>query len=247
MTNPKIIDVYGFFGTIAGYWGRTQNHPPWHNTALDTLKYSDIDKLFFSRYGERPISRYVAEYLKMGNGELPINYQTIIADYVLDMFSPQWARLVADYTAVYDPIENYSMAESETTNTETGGEDSSTDGFTNYRETQKYGHTVTSNSESGIFGFNSNFALGDNTGDNTTTFGSVDDSGDTKEITGTRDYTTEYGKTEDITRRLTRHGNIGTLTASKMIQDDSAFWNDNNFFEKVVADIASILTIPFYD
>lgn len=248
MKTPTIIELYGFFGTIAGYWGSGEtNIPPWAGTALD-ITPDKIDKLFFTRYGDRPISRYVAEYLKLSGGEelTPAN-EIIISNYVLDMCRLQWARLVADFTAQYDPVENYSMTETETESTENGGTDESADGYTNYRETQKYGHTVSTENAGNVYGFNSSSPVGSDTGDATTHFGAVNDSGDTREISGQRTYTTDYGKTEDKTRELTRRGNIGTLTATKMLTEDADFWSANNFYEKIVADMAAILTIPIYD
>lgn len=243
-----IIDLYGFFGTIAGYWGRNeQTVPPWSDTALE-ISPDKIDKLFFTRYGDRPISKYVAEYLKLSGGEsLTDEAEMIISDYVLDMFRAQWSRLTADFTAEYNPIENYNLVESETEDIETGGTDTSTEGFTNYKETQKMGHTVSTENAGNLYGFNSNSPVGSDTGDSTTTFGALTDSGDTKEIEGTRDYQTDYGKTEGKTRALNRHGNIGTLTNVKMLTEDTEFWTANNFYEKIAADMASILTIPIYE
>lgn len=243
-----IIDLYGFFGTIAGYWGRNaQTVPPWSGTALN-ISPDEIDKLFFTRYGDRPISKYVAEYLKLSGGESLTNEaELIISDYVLDMCRAQWARLVADFTAEYNPIENYNLVEAETENAEAGGTDTTTESFTDYKETQKFGHTVSTENAGNVYGFNSSAAVGSDTGDSTTTFGAATDTGDVKEIDGTREYQTDFGKTEDKTRRLNRHGNIGTLTNVKMLTEDTAFWTENNFYEKIAADMAAILTIPIYE
>lgn len=250
MTPPKIIDVYGFFGTIAGYWGRNEySYPPWHETALDNFTYDKIDKLFFTLYGDRPISRYVAEYLKMGGGELPGEYERIISDYVLDMFRDQWARLTVDFTSEYNPVQNYDMTETETNAQQASGTDTTTNSYANYKETQKFGHTVSSDTSSNIFGFNTSAAsgVGDSTGANTTVFGASGDSGDTLEITGTKSSGVTYGSRNDGTRTLTRAGNIGVQTATDMLKSDVGFWTDNNFWYKIVADMASILTIPIYE
>ena len=155
--------------------------------------------------------------------------------------------MTADFTAEYNPIENYNLVESETESTELGGTDTSTEGFTDYKETQKMGHTVSTENAGNLYGFNSSTPVGSDTGDSTTTFGALTDTGDTKEIEGTRDYQTDYGKTEDKTRSLNRHGNIGTLTNVKMLTEDTYFWTVNNFYEKIAADMASILTIPIYE
>lgn len=248
MKTPTILDVYGFFGTIAGYWGRDEYYfPPWHETALDRFSYDKIDKLFFTLYGDRPISRYVAEYLKMGGGELPGEYERIISDYVLDMFRDQWARLTVDFTSEYNPVQNYDMTETETKARQSSGTDTSTDSYTNYKETQKFGHTVTADTTANLYGYNSNDAVPSDTGNSTTHFGSAGDTGDTLEITGTKSNGMTYGSRNDETRTLTRAGNIGVQTATDMLKSDVGFWTDNNFWYKIVADMATILTIPIYD
>lgn len=248
MERPKIIDVYGFFGTIAGYWGRSEyTYPPWHETALDNITYDKIDKLFFTLYGDRPISRYVAEYLKMGGGELPGEYERIISDYVLDMFRDKWARLVTDYTAEYNPVENYSMVETEAGNESTTGTDTITDSYTNYKETQKYGHTVTTDTTADVYGYNSGSAVPSDEGNSTTTFGAAGDAGDELSITGTKSNTTTYAHGVSKGRELHRSGNIGVKTATEMLESDVSFWSSHNFWDLIVADMASILTIPIYE
>lgn len=247
MERPKIIDVYGFFGTIAGYWGRNEyTYPPWANTPFNEVTYDKIDKLFFTLYGDRPISRYVAEYLKL-YPDFETSTQQIISDYVLDMFRDKWARLVADYTAEYNPVENYSMVETEVGNESTTGTDTVTDSYTNYKETQKYGHTVTTDTSADVYGYNSSDAVPSDTGNSTTTFGDAGDAGDELSITGTKANTTVYAHGVSKGRELHRSGNIGVKTATEMLESDVSFWNSHNFWNLIVADMASILTIPIYE
>ena len=91
----------------------------------------------------------------------------------------------------------------------------------------------------GVFGLDSGDASG--------TFGAAGDTGDTLEITGTKQNSLLHGKVDTFERDLTRSGNIGVKTATDMIISDVDFWSAHNFFEQICADIASILTIPVYE
>ena len=151
---PRLIDVYGFFGTICGYWGAQQGTlPPWANVPELNITYDKIDKLIFTNYGDRPISRYLMEYLKLGDGKLTPQNEQIISYYVLDMCRLSWARLTADFAAEYNPIENYNMSENEGIDDRAGGKDTTTRTYDDYKETEKLGHTIEADDTSNIFGF----------------------------------------------------------------------------------------------
>lgn len=251
-----LIDVYGFFGTICGYWGAQgeSNLPPWMDVPeLAEVTFDKIDKLIFTNYGDRPISRYLREYVKLsGDGQLSPTNAQIVANYVLDVCRLSWARLTADFAADYNPAENYSMTETETGNDTESGSDDTERTYDDYKETEKLGHTVETDDGSNIYGFDNNDTTSPDGAKSekdktTTTYGKNTDSGDTREIEGSHKDTTTYGHKLDRTRTLTRAGNIGTLTSTAMIRDDTAYWSAENFFDRVAADIAAILTIPIYE
>lgn len=250
---PKLIDVYGFFGTICGYWGAQQGTlPPWADVPELNITYDKIDKLLFTNYGDRPISRYLAEYIKLGGGKLTPQNEQIISYYILDMFRLSWARLTADFTAEYNPAENYNMTENEGVSDTESGKDTTTRTYDEYKETEKLGHTVEADDTSNIFGFDNNDSsnpdgVHDSKTKNTTTYGKSADTGDTREIEGSHADETQYGHKNNRTRNLTRKGNIGVMTSTQMIRDDAAYWSAENFFDRIAADIASVLTIPIYD
>ena len=246
-TTPTLIDVYGFTGTICGYWGaHDTDYPPWVETALNNVSYDKIDKLLFTFYGDRPISRYLAHYVS-DDGTISVANGQIVAEYIRQIFFEQWARLTADYAAEYNPIENYNLSEHEESSNTASGTDTATDSYTNYKETSKLGHTVTSTTDADTYGFNSSSAVNADTSTNTSTFGAAGDTGDTLEITGTKQNSLLHGKVDTYERDLTRSGNIGVKTATDMIISDVDFWGSHNFFEQICADIASILTIPVYE
>ena len=250
---PRLIDVYGFFGTICGYWGAQQGTlPPWSNVPELNITYDKIDKLIFTNYGDRPISRYLMEYLKLGDGKLTPQNEQIISYYVLDMCRLSWARLTADFAAEYNPVENYNMSENEGIFDRAGGKDTTTRTYDEYKETEKLGHTIEADDTSNIFGFDNNDSsnpdgVHDGKTLNTTTYGKAGDTGDTREIEGSHADETEYGRKNDRTRTFTRSGNIGVLTSTEMIERDASLWSAENFFDRIAADIAAILTIPIYD
>ena len=242
MKQLTLLDVYGFFGTICGYWGGTESTtPPWADIeGFPGVSYDKIDKLIFTNYGDRPISRYLAEYVKLGGGQLNIQLENIISAYVLDMNRLSWARLAADFSAQYNPIENYRLHE------ETGGSDDTAREYDDYKETVKMGHTIESTDAGNVYGLDNNDVTdpdGAKSSKDTTstTYGKEGDAGDTREFEGTYTDTTTYGRTLD------RYGNIGTLTNSRMIAEDSAFWSAESFWEHIAADIAALLTIPIYE
>ena len=251
-----LLDVYGFFGTICGYWGAhsPDDLPPWITVPeLHAVTYDKIDKLIFTNYGDRPISRYLWEYVKMSGGKQisPSNAQ-VVALYVLDMCRLSWARLTADFAAEYNPADNYSLTENETINDTESGSDDTERTYKDYKETEKLGHTVEVDDGSNVYGFDNNDTTNPDgvksDKDKTkTTYGKNTDTGDTREIEGSHKDKTTYGHKITTTRGLTRSGNIGTLTSTQMIRDDSAYWSAENFFEHIAADIAAILTIPIYE
>lgn len=246
---PTLIDAYGGFFDVAvcGLWGIHQGDlPPWADTDLNNVGYDKIDAMLATYYGDRPVSKYVANYLGDG-GTLSIPSQQIIAEYVRQIFYDQWKRLTDDFTAEYNPVENYSMSEHEESSNTASGTDTARDSYTDYKETQKQGHTVTSQTDTQIYGFNSQTASDADAATNTTTFGAADDTGDTLEITGTKQNTLTHGKVDTFERDFSRSGNIGVMTATQMLDSDITFWTSNNFFQKICADIASILTIPIYE
>ena len=240
MRRPTLIEVYGFWGAICGLWGSDSRIPPWADVPELNISYDKIDKLLFANYGDRPISRYLMEYLKLGGGKLPDSALPIISSYVLDMNRLSWSRLTADFAAAYDPIENYRLHE------KLGGSDDTAREYEDYKETVKMGHTVENDDGGNLYGFDNDDTTspdGAKSSKNlsTTTYGKASDTGDTREFDGTYTDITTYGRTLD------RYGNIGTLTNSRMLAEDSAFWSAENFFEKIAADIAALLTIPIYE
>lgn len=237
-----LLEVYGMDGELCAYWGlNEQDTPPWSGTDLE-ISTSYIDKLLFTMYGDRPVNRYIKYYLS-DDGTLSAENKQRIARYVMALMKAQWARLTADYTAEYNPVQNYDMTESENATDTASGTDTTTDSFNDYVETTKYGHKVsTTNAAVPYDGSTAN-----TTDTSETTYGDAEDDGDTFTPSGTKSVALQHGKKNTIARTLTRAGNIGVQTATDMLRSDTDFWSTSNFYQQIVADIASLLTIPIYE
>lgn len=250
-----LLDVYGYWGTICGYWGTggDETYPPWIEVpGLSEISFDKIDRLIMTNYGDRPVSRYVREYVKLGGGHLDPRHEVIIAQYVLDLCRLSWARLTADFAAEYNPVENYLMTEKEGVSDTESGTDTTTRTYTDYKETSKFGHKVTTTDNGNVYGFDNDDLLNpdgakDDKDVTETVYGAAGDTGDTREVEGSHADSTVYGHKNQRSRNFERRGNIGTLTNVDMLSADTAYWSAENFFDKIAADIAAILTIPIYE
>lgn len=239
---PTLIDVFGFDGELCQYWGLGElDVPPWNGTALE-VSTTYIDQLLFTNFGERPINAYLQHYID-DTGHISAANAQKVARFVMAMCRNQWERLTADYTAEYNPIENYNMHEEENTTDEASGTDTETQSYDQYKETQTYDHTITSENVA----YPADSTTPHHTDTNTTTTGAADDTGDQFTKTGEQIREFEHGKTNEIDRTLDRAGNIGVQTATDMLRSDEEFWSTHNFYMRVCADIAALLTVPIYE
>ena len=148
---------------------------------------------------------------------------------------------------------------------QTGTQTNAQSGGTSTNSTGSGTSSGSGSNDSSIYGFNSSSAVGERENDsmtsattsttNTETFTTTRSDTRTDNLTNTRtdnltdtrtDNLTDAGTgTEDITRTLTRSGNIGVTTSQQMIQSSIELWQWN-FFDTVFRDIDSILTIQTY-
>lgn len=239
LPRPTITGIFKCMSELSGI------ELPWTDAEISP---SELDILFFYRHGERPISPFTKSYL---DDTGVINVQNIpeVAGILFDVNVKNWIRLWDNYVAEYNPIDNYSMVE-----TENGGR-SITYGHVNTRAdnlthgidtTEEYtpGSTVVTSGD--IYGFNSETAvptgkssvIGQGGKDTTKRSGSETDTGSVTD--------TESGKdTHTENRTLTRHGNIGVTTSAQMIKENLNLWVWN-YFDSVFADVCKYLAIPIY-
>lgn len=242
MKIPKLINVFsdpvshGIFEAIATVAGASI---PW-NASNETL---DSDYII-NHSSTKCISPLVKFYLAKDATE------TLTAARLLDLaricwnrYGVQWAKRYATLSLEYDPIENYSMTETETesgTNTGTVTESGTNSGTkTRTSESETTGEALGS-----VFAFDQPDPAIDTpsekqTSENTTS-GTESDT-----ESGSRSETRTDNLAHSITRQHTRSGNIGVTTAQQMIESELKLW-EYDFFETVYSDLDEILTIPIY-
>lgn len=243
-------DVYNG-KAIAEYWGLQSEYPlPWVSYEdIPAISTEYLDELIFSQYGQRPPSPFVLRHLPE-SGKIDDATALYISRYVFALLWKQIDRYCAAYAAQYNPAENYSLTESGTDTHTNSGTDTDTDSYTNYKETQTFGHTVRTESRDNVYGVdtNANDGVPADYGETSTHYEQgTGEPGDEKTITGTHSTSTQYGKTETIVHQFTRAGNIGVQTAPEMLEKDFALWGANNLWFKIAADVAEILTVPIYE
>lgn len=220
--------------------------------------------------------------------ELTTEQRTAIAGMIYNIFNRKWSKLWNVYQITYDPQHNYVMEETETidrdvsragtdggtvntantgTIADSGSEGGTvttvTDGETTNTGTQS--NNGTSNTEDGIFGFNSSISVGSDTSDNqnsnvrTDNLASTNDEtvietrnltdGNTRTLNTTdletRNLTHSDSESEDSTKEITREGTTGIYTPQQMLNEEIELWQWN-FYKQVFEDIDSILCLDIY-
>ena len=241
-------------GSIAEYWGNDSQYPlPWIAfEQIPAISTAYIDNLIFSEYGERPISPFVKRHLN-SEGVIDTTAAVYISRYVFAILYKQFERYCAAYAAEYNPAENYNMRETSLDTHRNSGTDTTTTTYTDYKETSKFGHTVETESNDNIYGFDNDDSTNPdgvkaNKGTTATHYKQdTGETGDTKEIEGAHSDALQHGHIETIEHSFTRAGNIGVQTAPEMIEKDFRLWGTNNLWFKIAADVAEVLTIPIYE
>lgn len=260
----KTLDELLPNGKFCAYWFDQDvvNKPPWLDesratneaAALRRVTGDEIDQLFFMEFGDRPISRFL-------KGVDPDNEASVKAASlkVLNLCYLSWLRLTADYVAQYDPVENYNMVEGGDDTVKKQGANATTSGTASASLT----HSTETDPANAELGTLEDYEVTTSPAETTTTEKTapydsetfknqtqvsvdVDTAGSTKEK-GQRGAANVYDDTEARRHDFERHGNIGVMTATQMIENDSQFWSANNFFDKIAADVASYITIPIYE
>ena len=134
-------------------------------------------------------------------------------DIVYQRFGSKWKHIWDALNTAYNPLENYSMLEERTpdiTKTTNGTGSTSTD------------------SQTGIFGFNSSQSNPSGTIDGNQT-----------------DTITDRTETETGTETLERSGNIGVTTSQQMLQSEFEV-RKYDFYKEIYKDIDSILCLKIY-
>lgn len=159
----------------------------------------DINVYFFTKYGERFFSYYSDDNNDDGYETFKILWSTYKRNNIYN-----WTRMLRAYHLEYNPINNYDMTETETTKHEGNNVKETTTTTTTTTDTTTPNRTdVYVTSDENPSGRLSNY----------TSFSG----GTSQNNDGTL---TENETIADISRELTRSGNIGVTTSQQMLQSE---------------------------
>lgn len=200
-----------FEGAIFEVLGRLKDLP-WKG------KYSDIlvDTDYISSYGTRIISPLVNDLLNE-NEELTEQAKEKLANIIYARFGVNWQKLFDTMSLQYNPIENYSMVETEQATGQANG--------TNEQETKQESELA-----NGRYGFNSGTS-------NPT---------ETSKASGNNKTKGTNSLNNSTDRTLTRSGNIGVTTSQQMITSERDVWL-YDYFKVIFSQVNLLLTIPYYE
>lgn len=245
--------------TIYPPWqAENEGEPEWAEMLRRVPSYL-LDDLLISEYGDRPVSKmFLRTAWDPDSNKFTQPNVTALAGRILLLRYASWARLTKDYLAEYEPVENYSMQEGGTDSTKKKGANASTTGTADATLT----HSTEGTDASASIGTLTDYEITNTpaqgyTQQQASTYDSelkdrVKETytnttpGSTKE-NGKRGAAGNYEDNEVRNHTFNRHGNIGVMTATQMIENDSEFWSANDFFSRILADVASIITVPIYE
>lgn len=204
---------------------------PWKND----VSGNQLDIIYHgSRSGNKIIGSLIENYLD--NNTVSDDNKIIIAQAIYTIYIKNWNALYKTLSLEYNPIENYSMTETENVqDTHKGTLESNGNNTNTYIETT----IVDNTSNNQLWGFNSTDSVNSDkqTGDTTRDVESTMDSTHKNTDRETKDITSD--------RTLKRSGNIGVTTSQQMIESERQLWLWN-FFESVFSDIDKILILKIY-
>lgn len=204
---------------------------PWKND----VSGNQLDIIYHgSRSGNKIIGSLIENYLD--NNTVSDDNKIIIAQAIYTIYIKNWNALYKTLSLEYNPIENYSMTETENVqDTHKGTLESNGNNTNTYTETT----IVNDTSNNQLWGFNSTDSVNSDkqTGDTTRDAESTMDSTHKNTDRETKDITSD--------RTLKRSGNIGVTTSQQMIESERQLWLWN-FFESVFSDIDKILVLKIY-
>ena len=204
---------------------------PWKND----ITGNQLDVIYHgNRSGQKLIGSLLDNYLV--DGTISDDNKVIIAQAIFSVYIKNWNALYKTLLLEYNPIENYSMTETENIKDSHSGstENDIIDTTTNSENT-----IVNDTNNNQLWGFNS-----------TDSVNSDKQIGDTtRNVDGSVNVTRKDAGTEtkniNTDRTLKRSGNIGVTTSQQMIENERQLWFWN-FFECVFMDIDKILVLKIY-
>ena len=166
----------------------------------------------------------------------------------ISFYRSSWDNIYKSLTAVYNPINNYSMTESgEDTRTNTGTQSTSGERSGKETETPNLTNTTTgeNNSSGGLYGFNSAESVPSDTTHGTNTNTNTQSGTVNTDTSGTTSSTRTDDLTEKSVHTFERSGNIGVTTSQQMIESEIEL-RKNQFYDIVFHDIINYVCLHVY-
>lgn len=183
------------FFTTYGIFTRLQASTSLEWLTSDMAHAIDMD-YYYNHSNEKWISPLFNKLFEKDEGEISVESYGILINIILTKFKDKWDRLYdAFVTTEYDPIQNYSMEEDTSTNSDI-------------------------NTNSSVYGFNSNDAVPSNS----------------QNVNGSQLSNTEHHE---------RRGNIGVTTSQQMLESEIKL-REWNLFNQMMNDVDSILCLRVY-
>ena len=203
----------------------------------------DLDLIYMARSGEKESSPMID--VLVSGGVLLESDRVKAVKAAVSFYKRKWDRLWEVETATYNPIENYSMTETETPNI--SRKESVSDNYSlNTDVITKEKQTVTSqvDGSNAIYGFNSTNPVPSAEEDQSATT-ITERLPENNNVSQKQTQSGYREQTETGTRTLTRSGNIGVTTTQQMIQSsiELSKWT---FLAEVMRDLDTMFTIPLY-
>ena len=231
MVTLTLNDVYNEWITNGIFSYLNSLEVPWKND----VSGNQLDIIYHgSRSGNKIIGSLIENYIE--NNVVSEENKMTIAQVIYTMYIKNWNALYKTLLLEYNPIENYSMTETENVQDSHRGtlESNGNNSNTNTENT-----TVNGTLNNQLWGFNST--------DSVNSDKQIDDTTRNIDISMIATHKNTDMETKDITsdRTLKRSGNIGVTTSQQMIESERQLWLWN-FFESVFSDIDKILVLKIY-
>lgn len=215
------------------------------NQFINTTNYQTLDVDYLIGFSAdkfvSPLSEKLWEHL---NEDID-TFAGKLAYIIYERFGSKWKHIWDALNTAYNPLENYSMLEERTPDiTKETSIDTTDERTPNITKTTNGTGTTSTDSQTGIFGFNSPQSNPSGTIDGNQT-DTITDRTETE--TGT-DTTTKGGTitdTESGKETLERSGNIGVTTSQQMLQSEFEV-RKYDFYKEIYKDIDSILCLKIY-
>lgn len=268
--NPTLVYNCGIFKFLYDYDSNLTT--PLLYRFIKSDNYASIDEDYlWNHSAEKCVSPFLERYIKFEcesngwdyyallNGEFTdtqltsllnqlfdfANGDTYIMEIIENRFASKWNKIWDAINTAYNPLENYSMEEKRTPDiTKETTFDTTDERTPDLTKTTNGTGSTTTDSETGIYGFNSSDSNPSGTIDGNQT-DTITDRTETETGTDTSTKTGTITDTETGTDTIERSGNIGVTTSQQMLQSEIEI-RQYDFFQGIYKDIDSILCLKSY-